>query len=72
MSRKQHACPKCGKRLDASGVVTVNGGPDLPVYQCDTCTRVVPVFGEVAVTFCVDENGRAFDPADPDSPFSVN
>jgi hypothetical protein len=51
--------------------VSVDDGPELPVYQCDECLVTREVLGvplETALTFCVDENGRAFDPAAPDRP----
>ncbi|MCI0703584.1 MAG: hypothetical protein L0241_21090 [Planctomycetia bacterium] len=71
MPAKTVPCPKCGRQLTASGVVSIEDGPELPVYQCDECLVTRNAFGtlmEVALTFCVDENGRAFDPAAPDDP----
>ena len=64
-------CPKCGRLLAPSGVVSVDGGPELPVYQCDECLVMGEVLGvrmETALTFCIDERGRAFKPAAPDLP----
>jgi hypothetical protein len=69
-------CPKCRRILNPSGVVSVGDGPELPVYQCDECLVTRTILGvpmETALTFCVDENGRTFDPADLDPPpFSDN
>lgn len=62
------ACPGCGREVRRSGVVSGDAGP-LDVYQCDQCRAEVDMFGvkvEVALTFAVDEEGRAFDPASPD------
>jgi hypothetical protein len=59
-------CPGCGRRLEQCGEVSTEGRT-YPVFQCDDCKRIVEMFGEpfeVALTFAVDENGRAFDPAD--------
>lgn len=61
-------CPKCGRTLQQSGVLTV-GNVELPTYQCDEC--IVPIdlgAGESidgALTFCVDPDGNPFDPASP-------
>jgi uncharacterized Zn finger protein len=57
-------CPKCGRSLEASGLLTIDG-VDHPVYQCDDCTETATVFGEemeLAVTFAVDQAGRVFKP----------
>jgi hypothetical protein len=59
--------------LDPSGVVTVDDR-DLPVYQCDECTVPTDIGGErfdAALTFCVGEDGRPFDPASPDGEIQV-
>lgn len=59
-------CPTCSALLERSGSVAVNG-EEFPVFQCDTCTKMVEMFGEqveVAVTFLVNGKGEAFDPAD--------
>ena len=64
-------CPKCGRILQPSGEVAVDADPAMPVYQCDECLVPGEVLGvkmELALTFCVDEKGRAFDPANPDNP----
>jgi hypothetical protein len=61
-------CPKCGRRLARSGEIAVEG-KEFPVFQCDECLKTVEMFGEpfeVALTFAVDEQGRAFDPAEED------
>jgi hypothetical protein len=66
-------CPKCGRRLRPSGLVSVDGEEGLPVYQCDECTTAGEVLGvkmETALTFCIDKNGRVFDPSELDDPFS--
>jgi ribosomal protein S27E len=68
------ACPKCGRQLAAGGVLSI-GGVEAPVYQCDECLVTTQVFGEpteVALMFCIDKNGRAIDPADPDTPLSFH
>ena len=68
----RHKCPKCGRNLLPSGEFTL-GAVTAPTYQCDECLRVVEFLGErmeVALTFCVDADGRAFDPADPDADLS--
>jgi hypothetical protein len=57
------------------GVVSVDEGPQMPVYQCDECIAPGEVMGatmDLALTFCVDAEGRMFNPADPDEPFSLN
>ncbi len=44
-----------------------DGGGEWPVFQCDTCTKKVQMFGEtveVALTFVVNEKGEPVDPAD--------
>jgi transcription elongation factor Elf1 len=61
-------CPRCGRSLNKSGEVTIEG-ETLPVFQCDQCIVSVSMFGtqvEAALTFAVDKNGRAFDPASED------
>lgn len=53
-------------------MVAVDEGPELPVYQCDECLTPGEVMGvkmEVALTFCIDANGRVFNPASPEDPF---
>jgi hypothetical protein len=60
------ACPKCGRLLRKSGSVDCPGRGECAVFQCDECLATVPMFGEpteVALTFAVDPEGRAFDPA---------
>lgn len=62
------ACPKCGRRLEESGEIAWEGRA-CPVFQCDECLVRATMFGEpfeVALTFAVDEEGRAFDPASGD------
>jgi hypothetical protein len=61
-------CPKCGRRLEKSGEIEHEGN-FCPVFQCDECLVAVSMFGEpieVALTFAVDDQGRAFDPATDD------
>jgi hypothetical protein len=61
-------CPKCNRLLKPSGQLSAGEG-SAPVYQCDECLVTQDFLGEpteMALTFCVDENGRLFDPADPD------
>jgi hypothetical protein len=65
---KPFPCPKCGRRLMPSGELLA-GNVAVPTYQCDECLVMVDLFGqrhEVALTFAVDAQGRAFDPAEPD------
>ena len=71
-------CPKCGRPLAPAGEVTVRippcGEQTFPTYQCDECLRTVQMFGEpveIALTFCVDEQGRPFDPAEPDGKLTI-
>jgi hypothetical protein len=67
----QVACPKCGRQLDASGVVSIDGGPERPVYLCEDCLVPTQVFGEtmqMPLTFYIDRHGRAVNPAAPDQP----
>lgn len=64
-----HACPKCNRNLAQSGVLTLDhdGEPrEYPVFQCDECLAISRTMGEpmeVALTFMVDEEGRAFHPS---------
>jgi hypothetical protein len=61
-----HKCPKCGRPAEQAGEATVNGGPPLPVYQCETCVERVDFGGETidaAFTFAIDKDGRVIDPA---------
>jgi hypothetical protein len=60
-------CPKCGRPLEQSGTVEIDGA-QLPAFQCDVCTRDVEVMGtriKVAITFCLLDGG-VFDPSAPD------
>jgi len=69
---KTTSCPKCGRRLQASGELIIEG-ESVPTFQCDECLRVVEFLGqrqELALTFCLDAAGRAFDPADPEADLS--
>jgi hypothetical protein len=71
MPAKPVPCPKCGRMLNPAGVVSVEDGPEQLVYQCDECLVTGEVLGvqmETALTFCIDERGRAFNPAAPDRP----
>ena len=66
-------CPKCGRSLEPTGEVSLNGGPALPVYQCDDCVTIAEAGGmkaEVALTFIV-KDGRAFDPTNPNEPLML-
>jgi len=66
-------CPKCGRPLAPAGELTV-GDRIFPSYQCDECLMQVEMFGtrqEVALTFCVDAQGRPFDPATPDGKLPI-
>jgi hypothetical protein len=61
-------CPKCGRTLQRSGEVTIEGA-DFPVFQCDECITPWTVEGEVfdsAFTFAVDAAGKPFDIAADD------
>jgi hypothetical protein len=63
------SCPKCGRRLERSGVVTDAAGNECPVFQCDECLINTTMFDEpveLALTFAVDPDGRPFDPANDD------
>lgn len=45
------------------------GDVTVPTFQCDECLMTIDLLGEqteVALTFAVDGQGRAFDPADPE------
>lgn len=61
-------CPKCGKRLEQSGEITLTAdGPEqiFPVFQCDDCPMTFEVEGQPfqgVYTFVLDEEGRPFDP----------
>ena len=55
-------CPKCGRRLQPCGVMTVNG-IDMPTYQCDECIVPIDIGGEHfdgALTFCLGPDGKPF------------
>jgi hypothetical protein len=44
------------------------------VFQCDECIAIVSMFDgqvEIALTFAVDEEGRAFDPATEDGDLAI-
>lgn len=59
-------CPKCSALLEATGAIEVDG-VECPVFQCDSCVVVKPIFGEpfrVALTFAVNAAGQPFDPVD--------
>lgn len=66
---KEFACPGgCGATLKQCGIVTYQG-KTAPVFQCETCTKSVEMFGEkvdVALTFLVNQDGKAIDPAEAD------
>ena len=65
------ACPKCGRSLQPSGTVTVEGRTR-PVYQCDECVVPTDIGGETfdaALTFYVDEGGRPINPESSDGKF---
>ncbi|HBH54965.1 MAG TPA: hypothetical protein DDY91_24040 [Planctomycetaceae bacterium] len=57
-------CPSCGNKIPPSGVVSI-AGQQLPVYQCETCTRSADLFGQqvtLAVTWAIDNQGRTITP----------
>jgi len=59
--------------LTQSGEITETDTETLPVFQCDHCIVTRDIMGapfEVALTFCLDEKGRPFDPASPDTDLS--
>jgi|DEB0MinimDraft_6_1074348.scaffolds.fasta_scaffold03201_8 ribosome-binding protein aMBF1 (putative translation factor) len=59
-------CPICGRDVEKNGDVDCDG-VFFSIFQCDECTVMREIFGEsfeVALTFSVDEQGRAFDPVD--------
>jgi hypothetical protein len=59
-------CPKCNRLLQPAGVITFQGRR-FPSYQCDECLKTVEMFGEtieIALTFCVGQDGNPFDPGD--------
>lgn len=65
MIEKYH-CPSCSRLLDACGAVSVDGGEEMPVFQCDDCVKPVVLFGEsieLALTFYVNAQGQPVDPA---------
>ena len=61
-------CPKCAQPLEEVGEVRIADDSTeavLPVYLCERCTRQTSILGvdcEVALTFCVDAEGRLLDP----------
>ncbi len=63
-------CPKCGRTLPLVGEAWVND-QRFPVFSCDECIMKVRMFDdstsewELPLTFCLDAEGNAFDPADP-------
>lgn len=66
-------CPKCGRRLQRTGEVEVDGAT-FPVFQCDECIVPWRVEGEefdTALTFAVDAAGKPFDPAAPGGQLSI-
>ena len=67
-------CPKCGRRLQACGELTI-GAEVFACYQCDECLVTVEMFGErheAALSFCVGADGKAFDPAAPDGKLALS
>lgn len=69
MIAEKWPCPRCGATIETSGVLVANE-QECSVFQCDKCTIVKPVFGEpfeLALTFAVDDKGRAFDPVDDET-----
>ena len=67
MNGQPFPCTQCGRLLEPSGTVTLDG-VTFPVYQCDTCTVQTTLMGEpveAAVTFAVNAQGQVFDPASP-------
>ena len=59
-------CPKCSTLLEATGTIEVDG-IECPVFQCDSCVVVKPIFGEpfsIALTFVVNAAGQPIDPVD--------
>ena len=65
---KTFPCPKCNRTLRLTGELTV-GGRTFPAFSCDECIVDREFDGEMfpmSLTFCVDDKGQPFDPADPD------
>jgi len=59
-------CPKCHETVEACGELNVDGQM-LGVYQCGRCLVPWDFDGErfeVALTFALDADGVALDPAD--------
>jgi DNA-directed RNA polymerase subunit RPC12/RpoP len=64
----EYPCPRCGRMLLQEGERIIN---DIGVraFQCDDCIVNVPFNGAIlplAFYFCVDDNGKAFDPDAPE------
>jgi hypothetical protein len=62
MEWNPHPCPKCNRRLSASGTVGLGDGAEIPVYQCDECLEELDLKDggpklEMALTFAVDALG---------------
>ena len=64
--RRTYPCPGCGELLLQTGEVVIDGRVTLPTFQCDRCVVTRPMFGEMALTFMLGEDGKPFDPCDPD------
>ena len=65
-----HPCPKCGRILQQDGEVSGNG-VTYPMFQCDECVVEDKTFGEVALTFMLDENNKPFNPVFPDDQLPI-
>jgi hypothetical protein len=67
-------CPKCGRPLQAEGEAFVDD-ERFPVFSCPECIMNVSMFGKpvaLPLTFCLDAEGRPFDPAAPDGRLSLD
>jgi hypothetical protein len=60
-------CPKCGRQLAPDGELTILDH-SFPVYTCEECVVRGDFLGEpldldLNLTFCINAEGRPFDPA---------
>jgi predicted RNA-binding Zn-ribbon protein involved in translation (DUF1610 family) len=70
----QFPCPKCGRTLLSCGEITDPEKGSCQVYQCDECIATATIDGEpfeIALTFAVDADGQAFNPATADGKLEI-
>lgn len=61
---KTAICPRCGVEIQSSGEVSFDG-KIIPVFQCEKCLApgvVLDIHLDLPFTFCLDADGRAFEP----------